>query len=133
MWFNRFAEAVSVQVSRSWFFILTLAAVVAWIPTLWLLDPGTSDLIVDSIANPTSLVLLVLLHNAAFRSERASDARSDQLAEALAEVLHQLSREESDPDRRAYLEGRAERLVRVSREQHAFQTRGEARDGREGD
>ena len=135
MSFNRFAEAVSIHVSRAWFFALALVAVIAWLPTLWLAEPGISDLIVDAITNPISLLLLVLLHNGAFRAERASDARSDHLAEAIADVMQQLARQEPDHERRSYLEHRAARLLRVSEEQHAFQVgdRDEPDDEEEGD
>lgn len=107
MIFDRFAELMARRVVRGWFFAILLAGVLAWLPTLFLWDSGASDLFIDALANPLSLLLLVLIENSQFRSEEAQDRRQDAIEGALALVLEQLGMAEDDESRRDELRAAA--------------------------
>ncbi|MFE6616688.1 hypothetical protein [Amycolatopsis sp. NPDC057786] len=76
--FNRLSNKASSWLAHPLFFGFVVLALVAWVPTLWLMETGASDLVVDSITNPLQLLLLVLLHNNQHRVSKASDDRADQ-------------------------------------------------------
>lgn len=114
--FDRFAERITRQVVRSWFFALVAVAVLAWLPTLFLWDSGASDLLVDALANPTSLLLLLLLQNSQHRSERAQDRRQDAIEHALALLLDEVAEHEDEGARRRELTRAAGRLRRQAEE-----------------
>lgn len=109
--FDRISEHISRQVAQPWFFLLVAVALLAWIPTVFLWDTGTSDLLVDALTNPLSLLLLVLLQNSQYRSGRAKDDRQDELEKALALLLRQVASGEADEARRDRLHEQAARLV----------------------
>lgn len=120
MRFDRLAEQVTRHVVRPWFFAVTVGLILVWLPSLILWEAGPSDLLVDGLTNPLSLLLLVLLQNSQFRSERAKDERQDQLERSVALVLRQLARGEADEDGRAELLGAAERLEENARATRAL-------------
>ncbi len=110
MSFNQLSERTARLVSRPWFFAVVLLAIVAWLPTLVLWDTGPSDLLVDALTNPLSLLLLVLLQNSQYRSDQAKDDRQDELERGLALVLDHLAEQEGDEARRRELRTRARHL-----------------------
>ncbi len=111
MWFDRFCEHVSRHVGQAWFFIVIFAAVGAWLPTLVAWDMGASDLLIDAIANPVTLLLLVLLHNKQHRGDEALDVRQDQLERSMALVLEHLADREDEHAKRERLREAARLLV----------------------
>jgi low affinity Fe/Cu permease len=112
MSFDLFAQRITNQVVRGWFFFAICLMILVWIPTLFLWETGPSDLLVDSITNPLSLLLLVLLQNSQSRQERAQDSRQDQLERALALLLHESAEHQRDQTQRRELQEAAEALVR---------------------
>jgi low affinity Fe/Cu permease len=110
MTFDRFSEMVTRAVTRPWFFAITVIAIAAWLPTMVMWDTGPSDLLVDALTNPLSLVLLILLHNSQYRSEQAKDDREDHLERSLALVLRHLAARD-DAEQRRKLERAPDELV----------------------
>lgn len=127
MSFDRFAQQITKQVVRPWFFWLIAGAILAWLPTLVLWDPGPSDLLVDSLTNPLSLLLLVLLQNSQSRQERALDRRQDQLERSVSLLLRQAAVHEPDEATRRSLSDAAENLMRSAEESEALATAGTQR------
>lgn len=120
MWFDRFCEHVSRHVGQPWFFIVVFAAVAAWVPTLVGWDPNGSDLLIDAIANPVSVLLLVLLHNKQHRGGEALDVRQDQMERGLALVLEHLAGREADPAQQERLREAARLLVENAERTSSF-------------
>jgi len=117
MRFDQLAERVNRSVARPWFFWLVVAAIAAWVPTLVLTSTNTSDLLIDAITSPLSLVLLVLLHNSQDRSDEAQDRRQDDLEKALALLLRNVARHDPHEECRHELEREARRLVAAAEEE----------------
>jgi low affinity Fe/Cu permease len=111
MSFDQLAERSARQVGAPWFFALVVLAIVAWLPTVVLWDTGSSDLLVDALTNPLSLLLLLLLQNSQYRSDVAKDDRQDALEQGLALALRQLAEAEDDEGRRQELHEGAQRLI----------------------
>lgn len=124
MSFDQFAEQASRHVGKAWFFGLVVAAIVAWLPTLVLWDTGPSDLLVDSLTNPLSLLLLVLLQNSQNRTDDAKDARQDEIEHGLAAVLDHLAERVDDDDAAARLTEQARKLVRNAQRSESMSTAG---------
>lgn len=111
MHFDQIAERVTRAVGKPWFFWLMIGAIVAWLPTLVLTSTGTSDLVIDAIANPISLVLIVLLQNSQYRSDVAQDKRADDVEKAFAVLFRHLARHDPHAECRDALEREARHLV----------------------
>jgi low affinity Fe/Cu permease len=125
MSFDRFAERVTQYVTRPWFFWMVFGAMVAWIPTLFLLDPNLSDLIIDAISNTLSLVLLILLQNSQLRFQKAQDSRQDLAERSLALLLRSVARQEENAQLRNALLISSDALVRNA-EKNRLMEEGEA-------
>jgi len=110
--FDRFAPGATRQVGRPWFFIVVAVEIAAWLPTLFLWETGPSDLLVDALTNPASLVLLILLQNSQNRGDSAKDARQDEMEHALAEILDHLAARDEDEAAAQRLRGQTDRLRR---------------------
>ncbi|HEX5420935.1 MAG TPA: hypothetical protein VFY39_13125 [Gammaproteobacteria bacterium] len=115
MWFDKLAERITRQVVRPWFFWLVVALIIAWVPTLALLNMGISDLLIDALCNPLQLVLLVLLQNTQSRQEKALDSRQDTLEVSLALLLRHAADGVEDEARRKSLLEAADGLVENAR------------------
>ena len=75
-------------------------------------DTGHSDLLVDALTNPLSLLLLLLLlQNSQYRSDVALGDRQDAMEQGLALVLRHLAEAEGDESRRRELREGAQRLI----------------------
>jgi low affinity Fe/Cu permease len=93
--FERFVEAVNQRVSRGPFFLVIVAAVIAWGASYPLWENHTkweSSLHTGSAV--LSLFLLVLLENAGRRSEEAAQEKLNVLAEALSDLMESRARED---------------------------------------
>jgi low affinity Fe/Cu permease len=110
--FNEMSNKTSSALAHPAFFAIVVLALLAWLPTVVLMDTGVSDLIVDSITNPLQLLLLVLLHNNQYRVSKASDDRGDQTAWALASLLDHAADTSDDEDRSQRLRKEAAELRR---------------------
>ncbi len=95
--FERFVEAAYQWVSRAPFFFLCLFIVVVWFLSvpLWV-DLKAWQVAIHTVASVLSLLLLVLLENAARRSEEAAQEKMNVIAEALAALMD--SRTRQDPE-----------------------------------
>lgn len=109
--FDQLSERTARHVARPWFFAIVAIAIAAWIPTVVLWESGTSDLLVDALTNPLSLLLLVLLQNSQYRSAQAQDDRQDEIERSLALVVRHFADTEQDESRRRELVDGARRLV----------------------
>lgn len=110
--FDKVSERTARLIAGPWFFAAVVLAIAAWLPTVALWDTGASDLLVDALTNPMSLLLLVLLQNSHYRSGLAQDDRQDEIERSLAMVLRHLADSEGDEGRRRELVEGARRLVR---------------------
>jgi low affinity Fe/Cu permease len=95
--FERFVAAVNQRVSRGPFFLLIVAAVIAWGASypLWE-NPTKWESALHTGSAVLSLFLLVLLENAGRRSEEAAQEKLNVLAEALSDLMESQARE--DPE-----------------------------------
>jgi low affinity Fe/Cu permease len=95
--FDRFVQAAYVRVSQAPFFFLCAGIVVVWLASLPLwADLKAWQTAIHTVASLVTLLLLVLLENAARRAEEASQEKLNVIAEALAELMTSHTR--TDPD-----------------------------------
>lgn len=95
--FDRFATAVSTRVAQAPFFAFAVAIILIWLPTLWLLEINTSQLIVNTVTTIGSWWLLSLLHNSTARSDKANQAKQNAMAAAFSGFLEEMADQLSVP------------------------------------
>lgn len=94
--FDRFVETAYLRVSQAPFFFVCSGIVVIWLISLPLwVDLKSWQVAIHSVASVITLLLLVLLENAARRSEEAAQEKLNVIAEALAELM--ASQQRTDP------------------------------------
>lgn len=95
--FERFVEMANQRVSRAPFFFVCLGIVVVWLVSvpLWV-DLKSWQVAIHTVTSVISLLLLVLLENAARRAEEASAEKLNVLAEALSDLMESQARQ--DPE-----------------------------------
>jgi low affinity Fe/Cu permease len=95
--FDRFVQTAYLRVSQAPFFFVCTGIVVAWLISvpLWV-DLKAWQTGIHTVASVITLLLLVLLENAARRSEEAAQEKLNVLAEALAALMASQAR--TDPD-----------------------------------
>jgi low affinity Fe/Cu permease len=95
--FDRFVQAAYLRVSQAPFFVLCAGIVVVWLASvpLWV-DLKAWQVAIHTVASVVTLLLLVLLENAARRAEEASQEKLNVIAEALAGLMASQAR--SDPE-----------------------------------
>lgn len=79
--FDRFADWVAEVAASAYFFGFCVGLVVAWLPTMWLMDINSSQLIVNTATTIITFLLVALLHNSQHRFERAVNLRLQTLLE----------------------------------------------------
>ncbi len=92
--FDRFATYVSARTSQAWFFVACVVIVVIWAPSFFLL--GTIDtwqLIINTITTIVTFLLVALLQNTQKRSDDAVQHKLNAIADGLADLMKQLSKE----------------------------------------
>lgn len=95
-WFDRFVQSAYLRVSQAPFFFLCGGIVVLWLVSLPLwADLKAWQVAIHTVASVVTLLLLVLLENAARRAEEASQEKLNVIAEALAGLMASQAR--SDP------------------------------------
>jgi low affinity Fe/Cu permease len=95
--FDRFVQAAYRRVSQAPFFFLCAGIVVVWLVSLPLwADLKAWQVAIHTVASVVTLLLLVLLENAARRAEEASQEKLNVIAEALAALM--TSHAGSDPE-----------------------------------
>ncbi len=94
--FDRFVQSAYLRVSQAPFFFLCAGIVVLWLVSLPLwADLKAWQVAIHTVASVVTLLLLVLLENAARRAEEASQEKLNVIAEALAGLMTSQAR--SDP------------------------------------
>jgi len=95
--FDRFVQTAYLRVSQAPFFFLCAGIVVVWVASLPLwVDLKAWQVAIHTVASVLTLLLLVLLENAARRAEEASQEKLNVLAEALGALMKSHSRH--DPE-----------------------------------
>ncbi len=117
--FDKFASAVTRQVSRSWFFSLCVALIVAWAPSYPLWGNGdTYQLVVNTGTTIITFLLVALLQNATQRADQATQHKLNAVAAAQAEtMLAEERRAESPADRARLVKARRELVAAVGLEE----------------
>ena len=96
--FDRFAEAASRFVSEAAFFIISLVAVVVWLPTIALFhDVNTWQLVINTATSILAFLLVALLQNSERRYDRALHRKVDAVARGLVTLMEHPG--EADPDK----------------------------------
>ena len=97
--FERFVDISTTLISRAPFFAVCVAIVVVWAVSYPLWSSITKwELAIHTFGAVLSLLLLVLLENAARRNQESMQEKLNVLAEALAALMD--SRAADDPDLR---------------------------------
>ncbi|WP_064443430.1 low affinity iron permease family protein [Rhodococcus sp. YH3-3] len=95
--FDRFATYISARTSQAWFFVVV---VVLWAPSFFLL--GTIDtwqLIINTVTTIVTFLLVALLQNTQKRSDDAVQHKLNAVADGLADLMKQLSKEHPELDK----------------------------------
>jgi low affinity Fe/Cu permease len=94
--FDRFAQAISVFVSKGVFFTISIVVVAIWMPTILVFNSiDTWQLIINTLTSVLAFLLIALLQN----SERRYDDALHQKIDALAAALADLMEHQADGDR----------------------------------
>lgn len=94
--FDRLASAVSNQVSRAWFFALCALIVLIWLPSFFVFrSVDTWQLVINTLTTIVTFLLVALLQNTQYRSDKATQKKLNAVVEALADLMEGLA--EQDP------------------------------------
>ncbi len=86
--FDRFATRISEFVSRAWFFLMCVLAVVVWAPTYFVLsDVDTWQLVINTLTTIVTFLLVALLQNTQKRADDANQKKLNVIALALASLV----------------------------------------------
>jgi low affinity Fe/Cu permease len=86
--FDRFASWVSDMVAKAGFFLLCVAVVVLWAPSILILpDVNTWQLIINTLTTIITFLLVALLQNTQSRADKATQRKLNALADALADLM----------------------------------------------
>jgi low affinity Fe/Cu permease len=92
--FDRCATYTGEWVSRPSFFATCVLVVVAWIPTIWALPTvDTWQLVINTVTNIITFLLVALLQNTQSRSNRAVQRKLNAIADGLANLMAELNDE----------------------------------------
>ena len=90
--FDRFATGASNIASRAVFFVLCVALVVVWAPSiLFLRDIDTWQLIINTATTIVTFLMVALLQNSQTRSDHAVQHKLNAIADGLADLMTHLS------------------------------------------
>src|SRR3954451_19156359 len=85
--FDRFAGHASTFVSRAPFFAFCVLLVVFWLPTLFVVNLDTSQLIINTATTIITFLMVALIQNSQTRFEAATSKKLNVIADALADYL----------------------------------------------
>jgi hypothetical protein len=95
--FDRFATAASAFVSRAWFFVMCVALVLLWAPSILVFrDIDTWQLIINTLTTIVTFLLVALLQNTQKRADDAVQHKLNALAGALSKVMGHLGNDNPD-------------------------------------
>jgi low affinity Fe/Cu permease len=90
--FDRFAGGASKLASRAWFFAFCVALVVIWAPSYFVLkDLDTWQLIINTLTTIVTFLMVALLQNSQTRADQAVQHKLNAIADALADLMHEVS------------------------------------------
>ncbi|MEU2254247.1 low affinity iron permease family protein [Nocardia xishanensis] len=92
--FDKFATAASSVASRAGFFMFCVLLVVLWAPTFLVLPSiDTWQLVINTATTIITFLMVALLQNTESRSDEALQQKLNAIADALADVMGELSAE----------------------------------------
>lgn len=94
--FDRFAERAAHILSSAPFFALCALFIVLWIPTLWLMKPEPSQLLVQTITAIVTFLLVALLQNSQRRNEQAMNLKLNAIAQGVADLMRERMGDDQD-------------------------------------
>lgn len=95
--FDKFATATSDFTSRAAFFVACVLIVVVWAPSFLVLQNiDTWQLIINTITTIVTFLLVALLQNTQKRSDDAVQQKLNAIADGLADLMEELSRQHPD-------------------------------------
>jgi membrane protein implicated in regulation of membrane protease activity len=90
--FDRFASRVSVFVSRAWFFVVCVALVLLWLPSILVLpNVDTWQLVINTATSIVTFLLVALLQNTQKRADAAMQHKLNAVADGLADLMEALA------------------------------------------
>jgi low affinity Fe/Cu permease len=99
--FDRFAEGVSIFVSRGWFFTASVVVVVLWMPTiLFISSIDTWQLVINTLTSVLAFLLIALLQNSERRYDDALHRKIDVIAAGLADLMERIDERDEEEVRR---------------------------------
>lgn len=105
--FDRFAASATTVVSRAPFFAACVLLVVVWAPSFFVFrSVDTWQLIINTITTIVTFLLVALLQNSQSRSDHAMHEKLNVIADALADLMQALERDDPSlaKDRRELLQ-----------------------------
>ena len=95
--FDRVATYTSERVSKAWFFGVCAVLVLIWVPTFWLW-PSIDGwaLVINTFTSTITFLLVALLQNTETRAENATQRKLNAIADALADLMDQLGKDNPD-------------------------------------
>ncbi|WP_162958686.1 low affinity iron permease family protein [Nocardia yunnanensis] len=92
--FDRFATTTSDWASRAGFFVFCVALVVIWVPSILVLPSiDTWQLVINTATTIITFLLVALLQNTQRRSDAAVQQKLNAIADALSDLMGELSAE----------------------------------------
>ncbi|MGV9817772.1 low affinity iron permease family protein [Nocardia xishanensis] len=92
--FDKFATAASSVASRAGFFMFCVLLVVLWAPTFLVLPSiDTWQLVINTATTIITFLMVALLQNTESRSDEALQQKLNAIADALADMMGELSAE----------------------------------------
>lgn len=86
--FDRFAAAVSTQVSHAWFFSVCVLLILIWAPSKTLFgSTDTWQLVINTMTTIITFLLVALIQNAQARFENTTNLKLNAVAAALADFM----------------------------------------------
>lgn len=82
--FDKFASAISTQISHAWFFAFCCLTVLVWVPSYFLIgNLDTWQLIINTYTTVITFLMVALLQNAQQQFENSVQEKLDQVLEAV--------------------------------------------------
>lgn len=94
--FDRLAERAARATSGAPFFVVCAVFILAWVPTLWLTSPESSQFALQTIIAIVTFLLVALLQNSQKRSEEAVNIKLNAIAQGIADIMRAREGEDSD-------------------------------------
>ncbi|WP_245672622.1 low affinity iron permease family protein [Nocardia anaemiae] len=90
--FDRFASGAAALTSKAAFFVFCVLMVILWAPTFVILPSvDTWQLVINTATTIVTFLLVALLQNTQSRSEEALQQKLNAIADALADLMNELS------------------------------------------